>query len=384
MVKHLILPQQSPKEISSPETSQTSEVSSALIVAPTPQQAPPSDEGPKPRWSRNKLARLIVIICSEDLKEKFISRDRKLDRQEMDAKGRNSFWEECCMVFNSAKHFDIDMVAGVPKFKVLSAAPTGYIADADKLKYEFGQLRASLTKALTNFQKSGMGDDYVGDDVGDDDPEVGEDDHHRVHSSEFKDFCQGDEILEFAEFMLRKTGLLDSATCNMPAGTDFNSSSSRKVGLLSARPKAKGKTSSAKKRKEMASFMKSMCKHMPPLKLHKSAAQMAAEKANCIRQIVKSYEGLSKILKRAEAEMQTAEDKLDAYTTSDASEDLLQAGKDDLKEKRRMVVVITARRANLMDDWEKAEDGEEEPDDEADELDEEEEEFEEDADLDEY
>ena len=79
--------------------------------------------------------RAIHIICSEDLKFLFINRDRKLDRQEMDAKGKDAFWEKVAAVFNSDKHFDIDRQKGSDKFKTLSAAPTPYIADAAKLKY---------------------------------------------------------------------------------------------------------------------------------------------------------------------------------------------------------------------------------------------------------
>ena len=110
------------------------------------------ESGSKPRWSRNKFVCVIHIICSEDLKTDFINRDRKLDRQEMDAKGMYSFWEKAANVFNSTQTFDIDKHKGTDRFKTLSAAPTTYVADATKLKSEFGQMRAALTKALTNFR----------------------------------------------------------------------------------------------------------------------------------------------------------------------------------------------------------------------------------------
>ena len=42
-----------------------------------------------------------------ELSQEFVKRDRKLDRQEMDAKGRDSFWEKAAVLFNSEQNFDI-------------------------------------------------------------------------------------------------------------------------------------------------------------------------------------------------------------------------------------------------------------------------------------
>ena len=103
-----------------------------IVVTLVPMPVVPSTEEStsKQRWSRNKFVRAIHIICSEDLKSLFINRDRKLDRQEMDAKGKDAFWEKVAIVFNSNKHFDIDRQKGNKSFKTLSAAPVPYITDA--------------------------------------------------------------------------------------------------------------------------------------------------------------------------------------------------------------------------------------------------------------
>jgi len=58
------------------------------------QQNETEGQASKSRWSRNKFVRVIHIICSDNAKEDFINRDRKLDRQEMDAKGTDAFWEK--------------------------------------------------------------------------------------------------------------------------------------------------------------------------------------------------------------------------------------------------------------------------------------------------
>ena len=204
----------------------------------------------------------------------------------MDAKGRDAFWEKVANAYNSDITFDITKSdKGPDRFKGLSAAPTGYVAEAAKLKYEFGQLRAALTKALVNFRKSGMGD---GAPQQDDDTAEGQEE---VYSAEFRDFCQGDELLEYLEFMLTKHDLLDSATCDMPNEAKFNSDSKRRI--TGAKPKQK-------KRKKGtgidAKELKLIVSSLPPLKLHKTKSAKAAEKAHSFRQLLKTYEGLDKML----------------------------------------------------------------------------------------
>ena len=105
----------------------------ALALVPAPAVPSTEESASKQRWSQIKFVRTIHIICSEDLKSLFINRDRKLDRQEMDAKGKDAFWEKVAIVFNSDNNFDIDRQKGSQKFKTLSAAPTPYIADAAKM-----------------------------------------------------------------------------------------------------------------------------------------------------------------------------------------------------------------------------------------------------------
>jgi hypothetical protein len=323
----------------------------------------PEEQGPRQRWSRNKFARVICIICSDDFKDDFISRDRKLDRQEMDAKGVDSFWEKVACVFNSSKHFDIDRVGFTDKFKSFTAAPSSYVADAAKLKYEFGQMRASLTKALVNFQKSGQGNDKLPDE---DSGDTIDDADDNICGSNFSDFCHGDELLEFFEFMLRKTGLVDYATCNMPKDAQFNSSAARRAS--SSKPKPQ-KGSKRKKGSDMKGFLAAM-KKLPPLKVHKSSAQIAGEKAHAMRQCLKTHMGLDKVLKLHFEKLRTAEQKVcqlklqeafDAADTSDASlnNTELQMTSEQVKQYKRIITIITEKQTQLLCDLSSSEGSEE-------------------------
>ena len=69
-----------------------------------------------------------------------------------------------------------------------AGGPSPYVADHAKLKKEFGDLRADLTKILVNFRKSGQGDSAA--------KEAREQDEEEVRSSDFADFSSGDEIME--------------------------------------------------------------------------------------------------------------------------------------------------------------------------------------------
>ena len=313
------------------------------------------DASGKQRWSRNKFVRLVHVICTDDLKQDFINRDRKLDRQEMDAKGKDSFWEKAAELFNSSTSFDIDKYSNdSTRFKNLTAAPTGYVAEAAKLKYEFGQMRASLTKALTNFRKSGMGDGEKPDEGNDD--ASGQD---AVRSSEFRDFCQGDEVLEYMHFMLDKHDLIDSATCNMPDGTEFNAGSQRRTSGV--KPKIRG----AKKRKDLDAVanLKKVLSKMPPLKLHKTELQASAERAHNVRQIMKSYTGLTKLLSKHEPDLLAARQKLtrlemaagvqdgDDHSDSEENNEIAIATAK-VKELKRLVASVSAHRTQLLADME--------------------------------
>ena len=207
-------------------------------------------------WSRDKLARLIMIIA--ELSHEFIKRDRRLDRQEMDAKGMDAFWEHTATLFNSATAFDLPKSTGVHKYKNLSAGPTPYVAEAAKLKKEFGDLRSSLTKCLINFRKSGMGDDPSAEKVAEGDD--------AVYSSSFSDFTGGDELLDLAYEVFSTKDILDSATCNMPEGTEFTTTSTRRV---ADQPKPKHSAGGKKRKGEVdVEMLKKVLRSMPPVPEH--------------------------------------------------------------------------------------------------------------------
>ena len=304
----------------------------------------PEESGSKPRWSRNKCVCVIHIICSEDLKTDFINRDRKLDRQEMDAKGMDSFWEKAANVFNSTQTFDIDKHKGTDRFKTLSAAPTTYVADATKLKSEFGQMRAALTKALTNFRKSGMGDGEA--DEGDE----------LIMSSDFRDFCMGDEVLEYMEFMFRKADILDLATCNMPDGADFSSDSTRRSCTTGPQPKP---NSSGKKRKSLddtVAAFQAVLQKLPPLKLHKTSAQKSAEQAQQIRQLLKTHQGLGKMLSKQSDQLTHTEDTVRRLELDDVLDPgglhshALKHARQEVAQTKRVISIITNQRVKLIED----------------------------------
>ena len=155
--------------------------------APAPEDPPPpppaaedgADSAKNVRWSRKRDGARLIFVCADDsLMQKFLSRDRKLNRQEMDAKGKDSFWHEAALLFNSDKVFQIPASAfGAQKYSTISGGPTPYVADAAKLKKEFGDLRADLTKILVNFRKSGQGDSAA--------QETRDQGEDEVHSSDF-------------------------------------------------------------------------------------------------------------------------------------------------------------------------------------------------------
>jgi hypothetical protein len=330
----------------------TTPVTAVALVAVDTSAA---DSAHKQRWSRVKFVRAIHIICDDDLKEEFRNRDRKLDRQEMDAKGKDSFWEKAAIVFNSGANFDIcKSNKNADRFKNLSAAPTGFVVEASKLKYEFGVLRAALTKTLINFRKSGMGNDHEGD------PEA---DPDQVYSADFRDFCQGDELLEYLYFMLSKHDLLDAATCDMPEESKFSSSSKRRVDANCAQPKPKRSRGQKNKKNGLhAKEIKKMLTSLPPLKLHKSKATAAAEAVQSFRQLLKGYHGLGKTLVKMECDLQNAKKEFhtanlavmtdidsDNTEVEDESQRRVKDAKSAVGRLERVVNAVRAQQAKLFD-----------------------------------
>jgi len=133
-------------EVASPEAALTpSDPPPVPVAAQKPKET--EEQSAKCRWSRNKFVRVIHIICSEDHKQPFIQRDRKLDRQEMDAKGKDSFWETAAQTFNSDIRFDISNKED-GRFKS-SVFPTGGAPgsddapDSDELKVAKAALKQS-------------------------------------------------------------------------------------------------------------------------------------------------------------------------------------------------------------------------------------------------
>ena len=182
-------------------------------------------------------------------------------------------------------------------------------------------MRASLTKAMVNFQKSGQGDDHAAEEG--EGGEGGEPAEAPVCGSNFRDFCNGDELLEYFEFMLRKADLVDAATCNMPKEAQFDSSSKRRTA-----DQPKPRTKKHKSGKDMDAFM-SAIRTLPSLKVHKSKVQQAAEKAHSIRMLVKTHAGLEKMVSKQELKLKDAELELAKLHLQTPAEELDSSGDDD-------------------------------------------------------
>ena len=300
----------------------TAAVASAATALIPLSAAPASDEETKKlRWSRDKLARLIMIIA--ELSHEFIKRDRRLDRQEMDAKGMDAFWEHAATLFNSATAFDLPKSTGVHKYKNLSAGPTPYVAEAAKLKKEFGDLRSSLTKCLINFRKSGMGDDPSAEKVA----EAAD----AVYSSSFSDFTGGDELLDLAYEVFSTKDILDSATCNMPEGTEFTTTSTRRV---ADQPKPKHSAGGKKRKGEVdVEMLKKVLRSMPPVKMHQSKAEKLAAKAHSIRETLKAIAGLEKMIKLQKSKLVKAEAAL-TLAFEETTTEVDSEGTEDFSAKR--------------------------------------------------
>ena len=221
------------------------------------------------RWSRGKAARMIMAIASDELLCDFVDRDRKLNRQEMDSRGKDNFWEKLALVYNSDQTFILPVSKfGPHKYKGMTVSPTSYVADATKLKKEFADIRASLTKAVANWRKSGNGRDA--------DPELGGEEAsegREIFSDDFQDFTHGDEILDLTYEVFTAKDILNAACCDMPEDSKASSQSKRLVAELK-QPKPTSET--RKKHKGIAlADLKSVMHSMPPLKMHKSRVQKA-------------------------------------------------------------------------------------------------------------
>jgi hypothetical protein len=268
---------------SPPETDATAESAAA--------ESDVQPESQKPRWSRAKTIRLLHCIHSKP--GEFSSRDRRLNRQEMDAKGRNPFWHSMAQSFNSDEQFHILVCADdTARYAHFSAAPTSYIADADKLKTEFASLRTEYTKILLNFMKSGMGS-------GPDAEKVAED-PDAVHGSIFWDFCQGDAVIDYMHTLFTAAGIVDAATTEMPAGSGYSANKPRSC-QSQPKPTAAGGTGRGKR--PIAQDLKDILSSLPPLKFAKSARQQVCEQAHAMRQALKEQAGLEKLLANSTAKL---------------------------------------------------------------------------------
>ena len=99
----------------------------------------------------------MLHTCAH-LKATFLTRDQKLPRRDRDAKAKDSHWQEACRLFNSQHIFTnpISKDTNNPeKYEDINPGPTGYVATAEKLKKEFGDLRGAMTATLVNSLRVG-------------------------------------------------------------------------------------------------------------------------------------------------------------------------------------------------------------------------------------
>lgn len=104
--------------------------------------------------------------------------------------------------------------------------PSLSTATAAKLEEEFNRLRGNLEQALTNFRRSGMGDEV--------DEDVRLQQSFNVYSSKFQDFCEGQPLVLYAyELMFKQDGLLRAFSAHMPLEAAHTSEMQRTVVDLS-------------------------------------------------------------------------------------------------------------------------------------------------------
>jgi hypothetical protein len=238
-------------------------------------------------------------------------------------------------------------LSNTPKYSSFNTAKTSYVPDGAKLKKEFGEIRANLTKCLVNFRQSGMGSDACAD-------KIAESPEGTAFGVEFNSFTQGDELLDYAYELFTKHDLLDAATCEMPPGSSFNSSTSRRRASLphsvekGSYQRGKGKapvprpTSTKKRGRHDLDSLRKVLHSMPPVRMHRTAADRAAQRAQSMRQSLKTHGGLQKLidsydvrLNASLAQRKNAYLALDAIDITDATDAVAQraATEADLKVK---------------------------------------------------
>ena len=249
---------------------------------------PPPDPGAGAmRWTGTRLLRLLHICVDDDggMKDKFLARDKKLSRREMDANAQSSFWVEAAAKYNSDHFYHIIQSKAegeADRYAGLNVNNTGYVATADKLKTEFGTFRTLMSKCRANFAKSGNGDD----------PDVGlvEQQPDAVFSSEFFNFTQGNIVLDYGYELFLSRHMLEHTTCEMPKGAAFNSSAHTSC---AQGPRKRGGNN--KKKQGMAKLLH-VLQNPKPLKLMKTHSQNVATLVFAQRNSIKVQLGLESLI----------------------------------------------------------------------------------------
>ena len=245
------------------------------------------------RWSATRLLRLLHICVDDDggMKDKFLTRDRRLSRKEMDAHAQSSFWVEAAAKFNSDHVYHVIKSKDEGqehRYAALSVSNNGYVATPDKLKTEFGTFRTLMSKARANFAKSGNGDDA--------DEGLVEQQPDTVFSSNFFKFTQGNIVLDYGYELFLSRDMLEHTTCEMPKSAAFNSSNTGS-GANGPRKKKSGKK---KKQHDMAKLFK-LLQNPKPLKVMKTHAQDVATLVFAQRNSIKVQMGLESLIDKYES-----------------------------------------------------------------------------------
>lgn len=198
-------------------------------------ETPRSCESPavKANWSKlrcvPRMANVFVV-----LKEEFLLRDTQVPRFILDAKDHDWFWRLAAEEFNKpnseAVNYNLFRDEEAYPEEVRKLDPfyrPGYVVTAAKLKAEFRDLRALFTKAFSNFRQSGMGEKDSDRNEGHDDEEDVE--KAFVFSSNFFDFCNGDNCIYYFYCCCTKYDLLKSAVVTMPEGSQHDGASTSKL-----------------------------------------------------------------------------------------------------------------------------------------------------------
>ena len=180
-----------------------------------------TEQNPRQRWhSRSCLIRLLHVVVAT--REAFLVRNElPATRQEMEAGARDSYWREAAEMFNDDefnppifRSRDDPNVNSVFHTAGLSPKHAGYVAEASKLKEEFGRMRTLYVQAMSKFRASGMGDCPEAEKL---------DRSHTVYSSTFDTFCGDNVALLYWYVLFMAYNCLASAGVDMPVGTTHSS-----------------------------------------------------------------------------------------------------------------------------------------------------------------